>query len=138
MLVIEKNNFLEKFTEINIRQRVYKGESFITLIVNTEFYPSFINSSIITPTNAISRNVPNLVKSILVNLPIRANIKNTNAAIKNTYIIEDILNNKKILANVNPVRNVYNKYKNIAVFLLILTSLTGKIIATTISANIIK
>ena len=63
MLVIEKNNFLEKFTEINIRQRVYKGESFITLIVNTEFYPSFINSSIISGSVEVKLDVNN-IKSI--------------------------------------------------------------------------
>ena len=37
MLKIEKGKFSEKFTEINIRQRMYKEKSYITLMINTEF-----------------------------------------------------------------------------------------------------
>ena len=48
MIKIEKTNFLEKFTEINFRQRMYEGTSFITLIINTEFYPSLVNDSIVS------------------------------------------------------------------------------------------
>ena len=34
MIEIEKTKFLEKFTEINFRQRMYEGKNFITLIVS--------------------------------------------------------------------------------------------------------
>ena len=47
MLKIEKTKFMEKFTEINIRQRMYEGESYITLIINTEFYPSLVGDVVI-------------------------------------------------------------------------------------------
>ena len=48
MLKIEKTKFMEKFTEINIRQRMYENKSFITLIINTEFYPSLVGNSIVS------------------------------------------------------------------------------------------
>ena len=34
MLKIEKSKFSEKFTEINIRQRLYNENNFITLMIN--------------------------------------------------------------------------------------------------------
>lgn len=48
MLKIEKSKFSEKFTEINIRQRMYKKKSFITLIINTEFYPSLVGENLVS------------------------------------------------------------------------------------------
>ena len=48
MIEIEKTKFLEKFTEINFRQRMYEGKNFITLIVNMEVYPSLVKDSIIS------------------------------------------------------------------------------------------
>ena len=48
MLKIEKTEFLEKFTEINIRERMYEGTSYLTLIINTEFYPSLVNDNIVS------------------------------------------------------------------------------------------
>ena len=42
MLKVKKIKFKEKFTEINIRQRMYKKKSFITLMINTEFYHSLV------------------------------------------------------------------------------------------------
>ena len=48
MLKIEKSKFTEKFTEINIRQRMYKNKSFITLIINTEFYPSLVGENLVS------------------------------------------------------------------------------------------
>lgn len=47
MLKIQKNKFNEKFTEINIRQRMYKKKSFITLIITTEFFPSLVGENIV-------------------------------------------------------------------------------------------
>ena len=48
MLKIQNNEFEIKFTEINIRQRMYQNESYITLIINTEFYPSLVEENIIS------------------------------------------------------------------------------------------
>lgn len=48
MLKLKKIKFKEKFTEINIRQRMYKNSSFITLIVNTEFYPSLVGENLVS------------------------------------------------------------------------------------------
>lgn len=48
MLKIEKSNFSEKFTEINIRQRIYNKKSFITLMINTEFYPSLVGDNLVS------------------------------------------------------------------------------------------
>lgn len=48
MLKVENTKFSEKFTEINIRQRMYKGDSFITLMINTEFYPSLVGESLVS------------------------------------------------------------------------------------------
>lgn len=50
MLKIRKQEFQEKFTEINLRQRMYQGESYITLTLTTEFYPSFIGEQVISGT----------------------------------------------------------------------------------------
>lgn len=48
MLRIENTNFREKFTEINIRQRMYKRKSYITLVVTTEFFPSLVGENIVS------------------------------------------------------------------------------------------
>lgn len=48
MLEIEKSNFSEKFTEINIRQRLYKEKNFITLMITTEFYPSLVGDRLVS------------------------------------------------------------------------------------------
>ena len=48
MLKIQNNEFKIKFTEINIRQRMFENESFITLMINTEFFPALIDESVIS------------------------------------------------------------------------------------------
>lgn len=48
MLKINKIKFKEKFTEINIRQRMYKKKSFITLMVTTEFFPSLVGEALVS------------------------------------------------------------------------------------------
>ena len=48
MLKIEKTKFKEKFTEINIRQRVYQGKNFITLMITTEFFPSLVEDNVVS------------------------------------------------------------------------------------------
>lgn len=48
MLRIENTNFREKFTEVNIRQRMYKGKSYITLMITTEFFPSLVKENVVS------------------------------------------------------------------------------------------
>lgn len=48
MLKIEKSKFSEKFTEINIRQRIYKEKNYLTLMINTEFYPSLVGDNLVS------------------------------------------------------------------------------------------
>lgn len=50
MLKIRKQKFQEKFTEINLRQRMYQGESYVTLTITTEFYPSLIEGQVVSGT----------------------------------------------------------------------------------------
>lgn len=47
MLKVENGKFREKFTEINIRQRMYQKDNFITLMITTEFYPSLVDDKVI-------------------------------------------------------------------------------------------
>jgi len=60
MLKIEGTKFLEKFIEINIRQRMYEGKSFITLIVNTEFYPSLVKDSVVNGSIEVKLDINNI------------------------------------------------------------------------------
>ena len=60
MLKIENNNFKEKFTEINIRQRMYEGKNFITLIVNTEFFPSIVNDNVVSGVVEVKLDIENI------------------------------------------------------------------------------
>lgn len=39
MLNIKNNKFLVKFCEMNMKQRLYEGESFVSLEIKTDFYP---------------------------------------------------------------------------------------------------
>lgn len=48
MLEIEKSFFKIKFSEMNIRQRMYQGKSIVTVQIMTEFYPSFTKDKIIS------------------------------------------------------------------------------------------
>ncbi len=48
MLKINNTEFKIKFTEINIRQRVYKKKSYITLNINTEFFPSYVDGQVVS------------------------------------------------------------------------------------------
>lgn len=48
MLEIKNNKFREKFTEINIRQRMYQNKNFITLMVTTEFFPSLVGENLVS------------------------------------------------------------------------------------------
>lgn len=48
MLKINDIEFKEKFTEINIRQRMYKEKNIITLIITTEFYPALFGENVVS------------------------------------------------------------------------------------------
>ena len=48
MISLKKINFKEKFTEINFRQRMYKGKSFVTMIVTNEFFPSLVGENLVS------------------------------------------------------------------------------------------
>lgn len=63
MLKIENIEFREKFTEINIRQRMYEGNSFITMIINTEFYPSLVKENIVSGVVEVKLDI-NGIKSL--------------------------------------------------------------------------
>lgn len=63
MIKIENSKFSEKFTEINIRQRMYENESFITLIINTEFFPTIVGDNVVSGNIEIKLDV-NDIKSL--------------------------------------------------------------------------
>lgn len=48
MIKINNTEFEEKFTEINIRYRVFEEKNYITLIINTELYPTLYNDNIVS------------------------------------------------------------------------------------------
>lgn len=50
MLKIENTEFKTKFTDINLRQRIYENKSYLTLIITTEFYPTLVNENIVSGT----------------------------------------------------------------------------------------
>ena len=48
MLKIKNINFKEKFAEAHLRQRIFEGTSYITLMATIEFYHKFVNDSILS------------------------------------------------------------------------------------------
>lgn len=48
MLKIKNINFKEKFAEAHLRQRIYEGNSYITLMATIEFYPTLDNNCILS------------------------------------------------------------------------------------------
>ena len=48
MLKIKNIEFKEKFAEAHLRQRNYEKTSYITLMATIEFYPKFVNDSILS------------------------------------------------------------------------------------------
>lgn len=48
MIKINNIKFEEKFTELNIRHRIYEEKNYITLIINTEFYPALYKDNVVT------------------------------------------------------------------------------------------
>lgn len=60
MLKIENTKFKEKFTEINIRQRMYKKKSYITLMITTEFFPSLVGENMISGVVEIKLDIQDI------------------------------------------------------------------------------
>ena len=89
-----------------------------------------------TANKPINNIVPILLKSVFVLYPIIPNSPNTKAAIKNTIITESSSNKTKILENVKPVTNEYNKKHILAVVGLIFLTLIEKNITNANSAII--
>ena len=62
MLELEKENFKVKFSEMNLRQRMFENDSYITAEINTEFYPSFVKDSIVSGVVLIKLDLKNINK----------------------------------------------------------------------------
>lgn len=89
MLKIENTEFKIKFTEINIRQRIYQGKNFITLIITTEFFPSFINESIVTGAIEAKLDIENIHSlDDLVGQKYKGDIGNVTISVNNNGIWE--------------------------------------------------
>lgn len=89
MLKIEKTKFTEKFTEINIRQRIYKKKSYITLIINTEFYPSLVGENLVSGAIEIKLDIEG-IKSLddLVGKSYKGDIGSITISVNNDGIWE--------------------------------------------------
>lgn len=47
MLKIRGQEFQVKFCEVNLRQRMFEGESIVTVCMNMEFYPEVMDDSVV-------------------------------------------------------------------------------------------
>ena len=89
MLKIQNNEFEIKFTEINIRQRMYQNESYITLMINTEFYPSLVEKNIISGSIDIKLDLKDIkALSDLNNKNYKGDIGNITISVNNNGIWE--------------------------------------------------
>lgn len=101
MLKIQNNEFQIKFSEINIRQRIFDKESFITLIINTEFFPALIDESVLSGSIEIKLDMRN-IKSLddLEEKKFEGNIGNVTISVNNNGIWEhDSKDNYKVKIN---------------------------------------
>lgn len=91
MLQIENSNFREKFTEINIRQRLYEGTSYITLIINTEFYPALVKDNLVSGALEIKLDIKD-IKSLddLAGKSYKGDIGSVTISVNNDGIWEHI------------------------------------------------
>ena len=62
MLEIEKSFFKIKFSELNIRQRMYQKKSIVTIHIMTEFYPTFAKEKIISGAVEIKLDLSDIKK----------------------------------------------------------------------------
>lgn len=90
MLKIQNNEFQIKYTEINIRHRLYQEESYITLIINTEFFPSLIDDQVISGSVEIKLDLKD-IKSLsdLESKEYKGDIGNVTISINNDGIWEN-------------------------------------------------
>ena len=89
MLKIENNEFEIKFTEINIRQRMYEGKSFITLIITTEFFPSLVEENIVSGVVEVKLDLKNIASlDELVGKKFQGDIGNVMISVNNDGIWE--------------------------------------------------
>lgn len=63
MLKIENHEFKIKSTELNFKQRNYKGESIVTVQIMVEFFPSLVKDNIVSGTIEIKLD-SNKIKGI--------------------------------------------------------------------------
>ena len=101
MLKIQNNEFEIKFTEINIRQRIFDKESFITLMINTEFFPSLVDETVISGSVEIKLDLKD-IKSLddLNNKTYNGDIGNVTISVNNNGVWEhDSKDNFKVKIN---------------------------------------
>jgi len=89
MLKIQNNEFEIKYTEINIRQRMYQNESYITLMINTEFYPTLVEDNVVSGSIDIKLDIKD-IKSLdeLNNKNYKGDIGNATISVNNNGIWE--------------------------------------------------
>lgn len=89
MLKIENTLFEMKYTEVNIRQRFYKGDNYITLLLNTEFFPTLVKDSIISGAIEAKIDIEG-IKSLndLVDKSYEGNIGSVTISVSNNGIWE--------------------------------------------------
>lgn len=84
MLKIENHEFEIKSTELNFKQRNYKGESIVTVQIIVEFFPSLVKNNIVSGTIEIKLD-SNKIKSIkdIENKTFKGDIGNVMIAVNN-------------------------------------------------------
>jgi len=89
MLKIQDNKFKIKFSEANIRHRIFQNESYITLIINTEFFPQLIDENVISGSVEIKLDLKD-IKSLqdLENKECKGNIGNVTISVNNDGVWE--------------------------------------------------
>lgn len=101
MLKIQDNEFQIKFTEINIRQRIFERESFVTLMINTEFFPSLVDETVISGSVEIKLDLKD-IKSLddLSDKSYEGNIGHVTISVNNNGVWEhDSKDNFKVKIN---------------------------------------
>lgn len=84
MLKLENHEFEIKSSELNFKQRNYKGESIVTVQIMIEFFPSLVNNNIVSGTMEIKLDT-NKIKSIkdIENKTFKGDIGNVMIAVLN-------------------------------------------------------
>lgn len=89
MLTIKGTEFKIKFTEINIRQRMYQKKSYITLMITTEFFPSLVEKCVISGVVEVKLDITD-IRSLdeLVGRHYQGDIGNITISVNNDGIWE--------------------------------------------------